>query len=111
MEYRKLGTSGLQVSAVGLGTNNFGGRIDEENSVTVIRQALEEGINFIDTANSYGRGVSEERIGKGVKDVRGDVIIATKVANPMGEGPNTRGASRYHIMQQVEGSLRALQTD
>ena len=111
MEYRKLGSSGLQVSAVGLGTNNFGGRIDEENSVTVIRQALEEGINFIDTANSYGRGVSEERIGKGVKDVRSDVIIATKVANPMGEGPNTRGASRYHIMQQVEGSLRALQTD
>ena len=63
MEYRKLGSSGLQVSVVGLGTNNFGGRIDEAQSVAVVRQALDEGINFIDTANIYGRGVSEERIG------------------------------------------------
>ncbi|MFH1560593.1 MAG: aldo/keto reductase [Chloroflexota bacterium] len=111
MEYRQLGPSGLQVSAVGLGTNNFGGRIDEERSITVVRRAIEEGINFIDTANSYGRGLSEERIGKAVKDIRSQVLIATKVGNPMGDGPNTRGASRHHIMQQVEGSLRWLQTD
>lgn len=111
MEYRQLGPSGLQVSAVGLGTNNFGGRVDEERSIAVVRQAIEEGINFIDTANSYGRGLSEERIGKAVKDIRGEVLIGSKFGNAMGDGPNTRGASRHHIMQQVEGSLRALQTD
>ena len=111
MEYRKLGTSGLQVSTVGLGTNNFGARIDEERSATVVRQAVEEGINFIDTANIYGRGVSEERIGKAVKDIRSQVLIATKVSGPMGDGPNARGNSRHHIMQEVEDSLRRLQTD
>ena len=111
MEYRKLGPSGLQVSVVGLGTNNFGGRIDEEQSATVVHQAVEEGINFIDTAKNYGRGVSEERIGKAVKDIRSQVLIATKFSGPMGDGPNARGNSRYHIMQQVEDSLRRLQTD
>ena len=111
MEFRQLGPSGLQVSTVGLGSNNFGGRIDEKASIEVVRKAVDEGINFIDTADSYGRGVSEERIGKGVKDIRGQVIIATKVANAVGDGPNTRGASRHHIMNQVEASLRVLQTD
>ena len=111
MEYRQLGSTGLQVSAVGLGTNNFGFRMDEESSIKVAHQAVEEGINFIDTANSYGRYLSEERIGIAFKDVRKDVLIATKFGNGMGDGPNTRGASRHHIMQQVEGSLRALQTD
>ena len=111
MEYRKLGPSELQVSTVGLGTNNFGGRIDEERSATVIRQAIDEGINFIDTANSYGRGLSEQRIGKAVKDIRSQVLIATKVSGAMGDGPNLRGNSRHHIMQQVEDSLRRLQTD
>lgn len=112
MEYRQLGSTGLQVSAVGLGTNNFGFRMDEENSLKVARHAVEEeGINFIDTANSYGRFLSEERIGKALKDVRSQVLIGTKFGNAMGDGPNTRGASRHHIMQQAEGSLRALQTD
>ncbi|MQF49007.1 aldo/keto reductase [SAR202 cluster bacterium AC-647-N09_OGT_505m] len=111
MEYRKLGPSGLEVSTVGLGTNNFGGRVDEERSAMVVHQAIEEGINFIDTANIYGRGLSEERIGKAVKHVRNQILIATKVSGPMGDGPNNRGNSRIHIMQQVEDSLRRLQTD
>jgi aryl-alcohol dehydrogenase-like predicted oxidoreductase len=85
--------------------------MDEEGSIKVARQAIEEGINFIDTANSYGRFLSEERIGKAIKDLRSQVLIGTKFGNAMGDGPNTRGASRHHIMQQVEGSLRALQTD
>ena len=111
MEYRQLGSSGLKVSVVGLGTNNFGFRMDEENSIKVAHKALEDGINFIDTADSYGRGLSEERIGMAFKDTRKDVIIATKVANPVGDGPNMRGNSRHHIMNQVEASLRFLQTD
>lgn len=111
MEYRKLGQSGLQVSTVGLGTNNFGGRVDEDMSTQVVRQAIEEGINFLDTANMYGRGLSEERIGKAINGIRSQVLIATKVSGAMGDGPNTRGNSRHHIMQQVEDSLHRLQTD
>ncbi len=111
MQYRRLGSSGLHVSTVGLGTNNFGFRMDEESSITVARHAVDEGINFIDTADSYGNGLSEERIGMALKDNRHDVIIASKAGNPVGDGPNKRGASRHHIMNQVEASLRCLQTD
>ncbi len=111
MQYRRMGSSGLHVSTVGLGTNNFGFRMDEESSVRVCRHAVDEGINFIDTADSYGNGLSEERIGMALKGNRHDVIIATKAANPVGDGPNKRGASRHHIMNQVEASLRCLQTD
>ena len=111
MQYRKLGNSGLEVSVVGLGTNNFGGRIDYEQTVKVLNQTLDEGINFIDTANSYGKGLSEEFIGKALKKKRHDAIIATKVASQVGEGPNQRGASRKHIMDQIDKSLMRLQTD
>ena len=112
MEYRQLGSTGLQVSAVGLGTNNFGFSMDEESSIKVARHAVEEeGINFIDTADIYGRFLSEERIGKALKHVRSQVLIGTKFGYAMGDGPNNKGASRHRIMQQVEGSLRALQTD
>jgi aryl-alcohol dehydrogenase-like predicted oxidoreductase len=111
MQYRKLGNSGLEVSVVGLGTNNFGGRIDYEQTVKVLNQTLDDGINFIDTANSYGKGLSEEFIGKALKEKRHDVIIATKVASQVGEGPNQKGASRKHIMDQIEKSLKRLQTD
>ena len=111
MEYRYLGPTGLQVSVVGLGTNNFGFRMDESSSVRVAKFAIDQGINFLDTANMYGRGLSEERIGKALKDVRKDVILATKFGMAMGEGPNALGGSRHHIMQQVEDSLRLLQTD
>ena len=111
MEYRQLGPSGLQVSSIGLGTNNFGGRIDAERSAAVVHQAVELGINFIDTANIYGRGLSEEHIGHAVKEIRSQVLIATKVSGAMGEGPNSWGNSRHHIMEQVEASLRRLETD
>ena len=111
MQYRQLGSTGLRVSTVGLGTNNFGFRMDEESSLRVAKFAVDQGINFFDTANMYGRGLSEERIGKALKGIRHNVIIGTKVGLEMGDGTNDRGASRYHIMQQVEDSLRLLQTD
>ena len=111
MQYRQLGSTGLRVSTVGLGTNNFGFRMDEESSLRVAKFAVDQGINFFDTANMYGRGLSEERIGKALKGIRHNVIIGTKVGLEMGDGTNDGGASRYHIMQQVEDSLRLLQTD
>ena len=111
MEYRKLGNSGLKVSEIGLGTNTFGRRADEQTSLAIVNQAFELGINYIDTANTYDRGTSEEIVGKAVKSHRAEVIIATKVGYSMGDSPNQRGASRYHIMQEVDASLRRLQTD
>ena len=111
MEYRCLGRSGLELSAVGLGTNNFGARIDYQQTDRVIHQAVDIGVNLIDTANIYGKTLSEEYIGKSTKGIRGQVLLATKVAGPTGEGPNQGGASRKHIMEQVELSLRRLQTD
>jgi len=111
MDHRKLGNSGLKVSAIGLGGNNFGWWADEQTSITVINQALEQGINFIDTADMYDLGRSEEFVGKALKGKRDSVLIATKCGYPMGEGPNERGASRYHIMNALENSLRRLQID
>lgn len=111
MEYRQLGNSGLQVSEIGLGTNNFGRRLDAEASAVVIDHALDVGINLIDTSNSYGRGTSEEYIGRALKGKRAQAIIATKVSSRMGEGPNLAGNSRQHIVREVENSLRRLDTD
>ncbi len=111
MEYRRLGSSGLQVSVIGLGTNNIGGRMDYKQTEKVLKQTVEEGINFIDTSNTYGNGLAEEFIGKALKGNRDKVLLATKVAGTMGEGPNQHGVSRKHIMEQVEISLRKLQTD
>lgn len=116
MKYRKLGESGLDVSVVGLGTNNFGGvliggRMNYEESERVLKTAIEHGINFIDTANTYGKGLAEEYLGKMLKADREKVVISTKVGNNRGEGPNLHGGSRKHILQQVEISLRKLQTD
>ena len=111
MEYRRLGNSGLQVSAVGLGTNNFGGRMEAEPAARVVDEAIELGINFIDTADIYSKHLSEEYIGRAVKGKRQQVLIATKAAGAMGEDPNDRGASRQHIVPAVEESLRSLDTD
>jgi aryl-alcohol dehydrogenase-like predicted oxidoreductase len=111
MEYRTLGTSGLKVSALGLGTNSFGRRADEQQSKRVIDQALDLGVNFLDTANMYGPRLSEEIIGKALKSKRDQILIATKFGRSMGDGPNDRGASRSHIMEQLEGSLSRLKTD
>ena len=111
MEYRKLGNSGLKVSEIGLGTNTFSWVIDEPSAAAIINRALEMGINYIDTADVYGQGGSEEFIGRTLKGKRQQVILATKFCNKMGDGPNDRGGSRYYIMRAVEASLRRLQTD
>lgn len=113
MEYRKLGNSGLEVSKIGLGGNNFGSSADEQTSIAVIHQALDMGVNFIDTANIYGGGRSEEFVGKAVKGKRNQVIIATKFgwSRAQGEPPNARGGSRFLIMNAVEASLKRMQTD
>lgn len=111
MEYRRLGRSGLEVSTVGLGTNNFGGRMDYEPTERVVKQCIEIGINMIDTSNSYGSTKSEEYIGRAVKGNRDKVLLATKFASAMGKGPNQQGTSRTHIMTEVEKSLKRLDTD
>jgi aryl-alcohol dehydrogenase-like predicted oxidoreductase len=111
MEYRNLGNSGLKVSVLGLGANNFGWWIDEHRSMAVINYALELGINFIDTADWYDNGRSEEYIGSTLKGRRTGILIATKFAQPMGEGPNDRGGSRWYIKRAVEASLKRLNTD
>lgn len=111
MEYRNLGSSGLKVSALGLGANNFGWWIDEQRSAAVLNRALELGINFIDTADIYDKGRSEEFIAAALKGRRTQVIIATKFAMPLGEGINDKGGSRGYIMKAVEASLKRLQTD
>ena len=111
MEYRQLGNSGLQVSAIGLGTNNFGRRLDARGTARVMNQALDEGITFIDTANIYGGSLSESYIGRAIKGKRDAFILATKVSMNMGDGPNMRGNSRSHVLKEVEESLRRLNTD
>ena len=112
MEYRNLGRSGLEVSIVGLGTNNFGQRMDYGRAEAVVLECLNQGINFFDTADIYGgRGPSEEFLGRALKGHRADAVIGTKFASPMGEGPMQKGGSRRYIMQAVEDSLRRLETD
>lgn len=112
MRYRVLGRSGISVSELCLGTMNFGGPTDEAEAQRIIDHALENGVNFIDTANVYTEGRSEEIVGRALEGRRDRVILATKVANPVGhKGLNDRGLSRVHVMQAVEGSLRRLKTD
>ena len=113
MEYRTLGRSSLKVSALCLGTMSFAGRTDEQEGVRIVHAAMDSGINFIDTADCYAHGASEEIVGKALaQDGRRDqVILATKVTGPMGKGPNDEGTSRYRIMRSCEDSLRRLQTD
>jgi aryl-alcohol dehydrogenase-like predicted oxidoreductase len=113
MEYRSLGRTGVMVSPLCLGAMNFGGATSEEDSFKILDAALDGGINFIDTANVYHAGESERIVGKGLKlnGKRQQVVLATKVYNAMGTGPNDRGVSRYHIIQAVDDSLRRLQTD
>ncbi|OGN89238.1 MAG: aldo/keto reductase [Chloroflexi bacterium RBG_13_46_14] len=109
MEYRRLGRSGLKVSEIGLGTNAFGARADEEASIKTIDRALELGVNFIDTAEVYVRGRSEEIIGKALKGKRSQAIIATKFGVQFGQ--KERGGSRSNIIKSLENSLRRLSTD
>lgn len=111
MHYRRLGQSGLIVSAVGLGTNNFGTRLDEDRTRSVLETALDAGVTFIDTSDSYGRGASESAIGRILGGRRRDVVLATKFSSSMSDAPWQRGTSRRWLMQAVEDSLRRLDTD
>jgi len=113
MEYRNLGRTGVQVSTHCLGAMMFGpfGNNDESDCVRIINKALDEGINFIDTADVYSQGRSEEIVGKAIKDRRDEVVLATKAHGPMGSGVNEKGNSRLWIMREVDNSLRRLGTD
>ncbi|NTU85492.1 MAG: aldo/keto reductase, partial [Chloroflexales bacterium] len=111
MEYRQLGSAGVRVSAIGLGTNQFGGKVGQDGVNTIIAAALDLGVNFIDTADTYTQGRSEETLGVALKGRWDQVVLATKVHNKTGDGPNDRGASRYHIINGLEASLRRLQSD
>ena len=122
MRYNLFGRTGLYVSELCLGTMTFGGQgmfsavgaVQQEEADALLKSAVDAGINFIDTANVYSEGVSEEITGRAIRNLglsRGDIVLATKVLGPMGAGPNARGASRYHIMEQVKASLKRLGTD
>lgn len=112
MELRNLGPSGLRVSLVGLGCNNFGGRLDLEATRKVVHKALDLGITLFDTADMYGeRGGSETQLGQILGDRRKDIVLATKFALPMDDDGVLKGGSRRYIMRAVEDSLRRLDTD
>jgi aryl-alcohol dehydrogenase-like predicted oxidoreductase len=111
VQFRKLGASGLRVSAIGLGCNPFGNEVSAETAETIVSRAIELGVNYFDSADSYYEGRSEEYLGRALRGRRQDVIVATKFGNRVGPGPNDAGASRHHIMRACEDSLRRLQTD
>ena len=119
MNYTNLGNTGLKVSRICLGCMTFGDKkwrewvIEEEDSRTVIKQALDLGINFYDTANMYSLGASEEIVGRALKDFakRDEVVLATKVFFPMNDKPNQGGLSRKHIFASIDASLKRLGTD
>lgn len=111
MEYRRVGRTGLKVSKFCLGTMTFGDQVSESDAISMMHAAMDAGLNFIDTADMYVKGRSEEIVGKGLKGRRDAVVLATKFGNPTGTQPNDKGASRKHIMQAIEASLRRLGTD
>src|SRR5579872_3387158 len=113
MNYRTLGKTGIKVSPYCLGAMMFGGmgNADHDESIRIIHKALDAGINFIDTADRYSQGESEEIVGKALKGRRDNIVLATKVNGAMGDDPNQQGNSRRWIIQEVEDSLRRLQTD
>ena len=111
MEYRKLGNSGLRISAVGLGCNPFGTEVDAAGAQTIVNRALELGVTYFDTADSYSDTRSEDLLGQALSGRRHEAIIATKFGNRVGPAPNDSGASRSHIMGACEASLRRLRTD
>ncbi len=113
MEYRQLGRTGTRVSALCLGTMNFGWVVDEAAAIRIVNEAIDCGINFIDTADCYQNGVSEEYVGKALAENgrQDELMLATKAVAGMGPGPNDHGASRYHLTRAVESSLRRLQVE
>src|SRR5947208_17046580 len=108
MDYRKLGRSGLKVSPICLGTMMFGGPAEEPVAARIVARAREAGTNFIDTADAYNGGRSEEVVGRAIAADRDRWVLATKLANPMGRGPNGGGLSRKWVMQAADASLRRL---
>lgn len=111
MEYRRLGNSGLRVSAVCLGTMMFGAATDEPTAARIIARAREQGVNFIDTADAYAGGKSEKVVGRAIVTERDWWIVATKLGNATGKGPNDRGLSRRHVFRAADASLRRLGLD
>ncbi|MCB0112688.1 MAG: aldo/keto reductase [Caldilineaceae bacterium] len=111
MQYRQLGHSGMRVSVIGLGTNQFGGKVDQAGVNEIVDGCIDLGINLIDTADVYAGTRSEETLGVALKGKWDKVVLATKVHMKMGDGPNDYGSSRYHIVSGVETSLRRLQSD
>ena len=111
MEYRQLGRSGLQVSLVALGGNTFGPAVDAQQTAEILAAARESGVNTVDTADIYSRGMSEEHIGRAISENRHDWVLMTKYAMSTGDGPNTSGMSRGYMRRAVEASLRRLGTD
>ena len=113
MRYRKLGDFGVKVSEISLGSwLTYGGSVEDERAIACVHRAFELGVNFFDTANVYRRGAAEEVTGRALKGIdRDDYFLATKVYFPMGDGPNDRGLSRKHIMEQCHASLKRLGTD
>ncbi len=106
-----MGRSGLRVSPLCLGSMMFGGATDEPTAARIVARAREQGVNFIDTADGYNAGRSEEIVGRAIRAHRSWWVLATKCANPTGEGPNARGVSRRHVFDAVDGSLRRLGVD
>jgi aryl-alcohol dehydrogenase-like predicted oxidoreductase len=111
VEYRYFGTTGMRVSAIGVGCNPFGNEVDAVGAERIVNRALDLGVTYFDTADSYFEGRSEEFLGRALSGQRQRAIIATKVGNATGPGPNETGTSRRHLMEAVEASLRRLQTD
>ncbi len=111
MNYTHLGATGVKVSPICLGTMMFGGQTSEADSIDIIHKACDLGVNFIDTANMYNAGESEVVVGKAIADRRDKVILATKGRQTMGPGPNESGASRVHLMHELDASLKRLGTD
>ncbi len=111
MQYVRFGNSGMIVSRLCLGAMDFPDRLEEQEAIALVHHALDQGINFIDTADAYGRGTSEVLLGKALKGRRDNVVLATKLWVKMYDRPGGRGCSRIHMMHAVEDSLRRLQTD
>ena len=111
MQYRQLGRSGLKISPICLGTMMFGGPTDEATSTRIVAKAREAGINFIDTADAYSSGNSEQVVGRAISNSRHNWVLATKLANPMGDDPNRGGLSRRWVLQAADESLKRLGTD
>ena len=111
MQYRHLGRSGLKISPICLGTMMFGGPTDEATSSRIVAKAREAGINFIDTADAYNGGKSEQVVGRAISNNRHNWVLATKLANPIGDDPNRGGLSRRWVLQAAEESLKRLGTD